>query len=200
MSPVRHPRSRQGRLLARGARGRLQAIAARRHGRRRLQCEPIHFCRRSLRGVMGVGGCQDISLGIRSLLLGCHLLGGGVFGSIALGAPRVAILALAALLFKCADSLADLRLSRPRADPPMRIVRVMSPEPACQSEPPRMDFSRGPDYAGDWRGLCQGNSQSPRPALAGSYLLGWRLTHRRRGDGPAHPAEASRSRGGPHAD
>jgi hypothetical protein len=55
-----------------------------------------------------------------------------LFGALAVDAAQAAILALAALLFTCADSLADLRPSRPRGDPPMRIVRVMSSDPACQ--------------------------------------------------------------------
>ena len=68
----------------------------------------------------------------------------GVFGPVAVDAARAAILALAALLFTCADSLADLRRTpRPRADPPMRIVRVMSSDPACQPNCPEWISAEG---------------------------------------------------------
>ena len=73
--------------------------------------------------------------------------------------------------------------------PPMRIVRVMQLGPGVPAGLPGMDFSRGPDHAGDRRGLRQGDSRSQRPALAGSCLLGRRLSRRRGGDGPAHQAE-----------
>jgi hypothetical protein len=68
---------------------------------------------------------------------------GGVFGPVAVDAARAAILALAALLFTSADSLADLRPSRPRADPPMRIVRVISSDPACQPNCPEWISAEG---------------------------------------------------------
>jgi hypothetical protein len=68
---------------------------------------------------------------------------GGVLSSVAVDAARAAILALVALLFTCAGSLADLRPSRLRVDPPMRIVRVMSSDPACQPNCPEWISAEG---------------------------------------------------------
>src|SRR5271166_5828878 len=69
---------------------------------------------------------------------------GGVSGSVAVDAARTAILALAALLFTCAESRADLRPTpRPRVDPPMRIVRVTSSDPACQPNCPEWISAEG---------------------------------------------------------
>jgi hypothetical protein len=72
-----------------------------------------------------------------------HLVLRALFGAVAVDAARAALLALAALLFTCAGSLADLKLSRPRADPPMRIVRVMSSDPACQPNGPEWISAEG---------------------------------------------------------
>jgi hypothetical protein len=72
-----------------------------------------------------------------------HLVLRPLFGAVAFDAARAAFLALAALLFTCAGSLADLKLSRPRADPPMRIVRVMSSDPACQPNCPEWISAEG---------------------------------------------------------
>jgi hypothetical protein len=66
------------------------------------------------------------------------------FGSVAVDAARAAILALTALLFTCANGLADLRRTpRPRVEPPMRIVRVMSSNPACQPNCPEWISAEG---------------------------------------------------------
>src|SRR5271165_3238540 len=69
---------------------------------------------------------------------------GGISGSVAVDTARAAVLALAALLFTCAESRADLRPTpRPRVDPPMRIVRVTSSDPACQPNCPEWISAEG---------------------------------------------------------
>ena len=51
---------------------------------------------------------------------------------------------LAVLLAAGSDALADLRLpSRPRGDPPMRIVRIMSSDPACAANCPEWISAEG---------------------------------------------------------
>jgi hypothetical protein len=54
------------------------------------------------------------------------------------------LLALAGVLFATTEALADLKLPpRPRGDPPMRIVRVMSADPACAPDCPEWISAEG---------------------------------------------------------
>ncbi len=66
-----------------------------------------------------------------------------------------AVIALAGLLAASPGALADLKLPpRPRGDPPMRIVRVMSSDPACEPNCPEWISAEGlilPGTAGAFR-------------------------------------------------
>ncbi|MGA7195842.1 MAG: hypothetical protein WBY97_02050, partial [Roseiarcus sp.] len=54
------------------------------------------------------------------------------------------VITLAGLLAASPDALADLRLPpRPRGDPPMRIVRVMSSDPVCAPNCPEWISAEG---------------------------------------------------------
>jgi hypothetical protein len=66
-----------------------------------------------------------------------------------------AVIALAGFLTASSGALADLKLPpRPRGDPPMRIVRVMSSDPACEPNCPEWISAEGmilPGTAGAFR-------------------------------------------------
>jgi hypothetical protein len=66
-----------------------------------------------------------------------------------------AVIALAGFLAASSGALADLKLPpRPRGDPPMRIVRVMSSDPACEPNCPEWISAEGmilPGTAGAFR-------------------------------------------------
>src|ERR1700746_256251 len=66
-----------------------------------------------------------------------------------------AVVALAGFLAASSGALADLKLPpRPRGDPPMRIVRVMSSDPACEPNCPEWISAEGmilPGTAGAFR-------------------------------------------------
>src|SRR5271170_3860353 len=70
-------------------------------------------------------------------------------------AAASAVIALAGFLAAGSGALADLKLPpRPRGDPPMRIVRVMSSDPACEPNCPEWISAEGmilPGTAGAFR-------------------------------------------------